>query len=152
MLNVNNSIYSNKLRVRVLGLLKKDEKLLLVKLYSPVTKQDIWTPPGGGVEFGESLHEALKREFKEETGLVVEVKDLVRINELIESPFHAIEFYFQVEKVSGKLVLGYDPEHENGAQILKEIGFFNISELLKMEVKPEFIKHDSDFSNGNSLF
>jgi ADP-ribose pyrophosphatase YjhB (NUDIX family) len=41
---------------------KKDNKYLL--LYHPLT--NLWTLPGGKVEKGESLEEALKREIKEE--------------------------------------------------------------------------------------
>lgn len=134
------SIYTGRLRVRASGLLVKDEKILLVKLRSPISNDDIWTPPGGGVEFGESIHEALKREFKEETGLYVEVGKLIHINELLEVPFHAMEFYFWVEEVDGKLELGKDPEHDAESQLLKELEFVSYHELRKRKVKPDFLE------------
>ena len=34
----------------------------------------LWAPPGGGMEYGESAHAALKREFMEETHLEIEVE------------------------------------------------------------------------------
>lgn len=132
--------YSGKLRIRVCGLLVKDEKLLLVRLKSPVTGQQVWLPPGGGVDFGERLEGALIREFREETGLLVEVGNLLHINEIIESGFHAVELYFRVSGQKGEVKLGTDPEHTAADQILEEIGFFSKSEMSEINAVPEFIR------------
>ncbi len=142
---MSNSIYSGKLRVRVAGLLVEDGKLLLIKLHSPVSNSDIWTAPGGGVEFGETIEEALTREFQEETGLKIRVGELLYINELIELPYHAIEFFFKVTKESGYLKLGSDPEHSQNEQILEEVRFFGKDELSEIPLKPEALKTLSIF-------
>lgn len=134
--------YSGRLRVRSCGLLLEDEKLLLVQLHSPVKNKIVWLPPGGGVDFGESLQEALVREFEEETGLQVKIRQLLYVNELIESPYHAIEFYFRVEKTGGKAVLGVDPEHPPEKQILKKMRYFSQKEVQLMDIAPEFLKND----------
>lgn len=144
-----NSIYQNKLRVRALGLLIEDGKLLLIELDSPVSKQKIWTAPGGGVEFGESIKQALVREFREETGLLIKVKELVHINELIASPFQAIEFYFKVERIAGELILGIDPERVNTPQILRDIKFIAEDEISKTNIHPEFLVEVFNNSLGN---
>ena len=132
--------FEGKLRIRVCGLLKVDERLLLVRLRSPITKQQIWIPPGGGVEFGESLEIALQREFFEETGLEIEVVKLRHINELIEDSIHAIEFYFDVQQKGGILKLGFDPEYDGKHQLIEELGFFGEFELSKLNVAPDFIR------------
>lgn len=41
-----------------------DGKILLAK-----EKRGVWNIPGGGIEHGESVHEALERELFEEVGL-----------------------------------------------------------------------------------
>ncbi len=132
--------YTHRQRVRACGLLVENEKLLLIELYSPLTNAWTWLPPGGGVKFGEKLEHALIREFKEETNLSVSVGDLLTVNEIIESPFHAIEFYYFVNRVSGNLTLGKDPEVHDKDQILRDVGFFSLREIQHMKTAPDFIR------------
>lgn len=139
-------VYAGKLRIRVCGLLKEQGKLLLIKIHSPVSDSEVWIPPGGGVDFGESLKEALRREFFEETNLKIRVGELLHTSELIEGPFHAIEFYFSVEALEGVAKLGSDPEHSKDDQLLKELRFFTYDELTKLNYSPAFIS--KDYWNG----
>ena len=132
--------YTNRLRIRSCGLLVKDEKLLLVELLSPVTNKWTWIPPGGGVQFGESIEEALIREFEEETGLEISVEKRVHINQVIQPSIHAIEFYFLVNEEGGSLNLGTDPELGSEQQILRNIGFYSRQEIAEMNTAPDFIK------------
>jgi len=59
----------------------------------------IWFP-GGGIETGERLKDGLKREIKEETGLEVEVKEMVLFKENffyyqpLDEAYHAFLFFF----------------------------------------------------------
>lgn len=54
-------------RIRVSGMLWHGDKLLLVRQGRPESPR--WMLPGGGVEAGESLIDALERELREEVGL-----------------------------------------------------------------------------------
>lgn len=60
----------------------RDGKVLLVRR-ARKPALDIWTLPGGGVEAGETLHEALLREVMEETSLTIEIVALAGHREMI---------------------------------------------------------------------
>ncbi len=60
------------------GLLKKDGKILLLKRHpNSKTNPNCWELPGGKVESGEDFDDAIIREFNEETGLSIELNDLL---------------------------------------------------------------------------
>jgi 8-oxo-dGTP diphosphatase len=101
-------IYGNKVRIRVCGLCWHEDALLMVK--HKMGNQDFWAPPGGGVEFGEPLAEALRREIAEETGLTVLPGKFLFGCEFIQKPLHAVELFFEVQKIAGALKNGNDPE------------------------------------------
>lgn len=68
-------------RVSNKAVIIRDGKLLVTE-----NKDDeglFYCLPGGGQEHGETVHEALKRECLEETGLVVEVGDLLYLRDYI---------------------------------------------------------------------
>jgi 8-oxo-dGTP diphosphatase len=102
--------FGNRLRIRVCGILVENEQLLLVNHRGIGTGGSFWSPPGGGVQFGESLPEALIREFREETGLVVRVGRFMFVNEFIRHPLHAVELFFEVQRISGDVITGTEPE------------------------------------------
>ena len=54
------------------------DKIVLIKRKNPPFK-DHYALPGGFVEYGETTEDACKREAKEETGLDVEIIDLIGV-------------------------------------------------------------------------
>jgi 8-oxo-dGTP diphosphatase len=61
--------------VAVDAIIERNSEALLIKRKNPPFK-DRWALPGGFVEYGEPLEDALRREVKEETSLDVEIKRL----------------------------------------------------------------------------
>ena len=86
-----------RFNVRVYGLIVKDEKILLTdefRLGMYMTKF-----PGGGLEFGEGLTDGLKREFREELNLEIEVGELFYVNDFLQTSkfdesYQLISFYY----------------------------------------------------------
>ena len=62
----------------------RDHKVLLVRRARTPGK-GFYSLPGGRVEFGESLHQALRREVDEETGLRIDIVGLAGWREVLPS-------------------------------------------------------------------
>ena len=125
--------YGNRIRVRVCGIASNEDSILLVNHSGMNKSGSWWAPPGGGVEFGESLEEALVREFKEETGLLIKVQEQLFISEYIKAPLHAVEVFFQVKVLSGKLIKGNDPELATDKQRIVGVKYVTFDELMLIE-------------------
>ena len=124
-------IYGNRLRIRVCGLCRENGRLLMVN-HAGLGEGSFWAPPGGGLEFGQSVGETLTREFREETGLTVLVGPLRFVTEYIHLPLHAIELFYDVTVAGGTLRRGSDPEMENAIQ---EVQFLTIAEIDAIPAK-----------------
>ena len=129
-----NAQFGGKVRVRVGGILIESGKILLLKHDGVGPAEYLWSPPGGGMEFGADASANLKREFNEETGLEVEVKKLLFVNEFMDAKIHAIELFYEVTRMGGALKLGTDPEMFQH-QILTDLKFFSAEDLKNEEKK-----------------
>ena len=72
-----------EIRPIVLGIVKKDNRILVSKGYDKVKDEVFYRSIGGGIEFLEDSKEALKREFKEELNINISVGKFLGIAENI---------------------------------------------------------------------
>lgn len=151
--------YGNRLRIRVCGVCIENDAVLVVNHHSLNGDSDFWSPPGGGMEFGVSADENLKREIKEETGLLVEIEKFMWVHEYLAPPLHAIELFFRVKRTGGKLGVGYDPEMNKKDQIIKDVRFMQIAVLMTLpenQVHQALIKlidpHNSHRDTGYGIY
>lgn len=75
-----------KVRVGVYGLARDTGRVLLVRASEHDRSPGGWSLPGGGLHFGEEIEQALRREFHEETGLHVEVEELLGVGSQRDAP------------------------------------------------------------------
>jgi len=101
-----------KFRPSVYGVLVEDNKVFLSKQF------DGYDFPGGEMEIDETIEEALKREFKEETGIEVKTKEVLECrHDFWLTPFekqqcNSILMYFLCEKVGGEISIDGFDEYE----------------------------------------
>jgi mutator protein MutT len=117
----------------------KGGKILLIKRGNePGAGQ--WTLPGGVVELGESLEEAVRREAFEECGIKIEVKELTGIVERVIRDdegiikYHFIIIDYTAQYLKGELKAGSDVTNANWVS-LDMLDKYNLTEGLK-----EFLK------------
>jgi 8-oxo-dGTP diphosphatase len=95
------------------GLIFEDGKVLLVERGKEPLK-GFWSIPGGIVETGEKLEEAIRREVLEETGLEVEALSIFEIFERImpdaegKPEYHYVLIDYLCRRVAGKLEAASD--------------------------------------------
>lgn len=98
----------NRVRPAVKALIVRDGRLLAT--VNDDAEGDWYLLPGGGMEFGESMHEALQRECLEEIGCRVEIGDVVMLRDYLgarhelaetDSDFQQLEIYFDCRLPDG---------------------------------------------------
>jgi 8-oxo-dGTP diphosphatase len=76
-------------QIAVGAIIVRDDALLMVKrAHDP--GRGLWSIPGGRLEHGEYITDALTREVKEETGVDVAVGDMVGILEVVGDPHYVV--------------------------------------------------------------
>lgn len=87
------------MKVRVTGILLENDRLLL--LNQDTGQGRAWSLPGGKVEEGEQIGEALVREMKEETGLDVTPGRLLYVCDFFDDEAHIVHITFELTTVGG---------------------------------------------------
>lgn len=112
------------------------------------TDNNLWALPGGGVDVGESVSDAVIREVKEETGLDVEVLDLIGV---YTNPRHVIayddgEVRQQFSLCFRTRLLGGQPQTSNET---REVRFVSVADLDHLTIHPSMrLRIDHGLDSG----
>lgn len=119
-------------RSSVYAVIRNENGILLVL---DQTSEKRWDLPGGGIEKGENIFHALKREIKEETGL--------QVVGLPKKICEFIEYFYNIDSKEGweshrfffEVVCEGEPVLNGNHSDIKEVGFFKEPFSLK-EISP----------------
>lgn len=108
-LQCNYVMYENPIVGVAVILQSDDRKILLGRRAKHSTYSGLWCIPCGYVEYDEDVREAAWREFREETGLEVELGPVFTVLSNFHNPeTHTVGIWFRAEFVSGCLQAGDD--------------------------------------------
>jgi len=108
------------------AIIEKEEEIVLVKRKSNPFK-GMLALPGGHVEYGETIEEAVRREIKEETSLDIELIDILGVysDPKRDPRYHSVSVVFVARPIGGRIEARSDA---------KEAKWFKIYEVNSDEL------------------
>ena len=126
-----------EIRPIALGLAIKNNKLLVSEGFDKVKNETFYRCLGGGIEFLEKSSDALKREFKEEIGANIIIKDFLGVSENIFTykgkNAHELILFYSIDISDDNYQEEYKVIDDHGETIAKWIDiqeFKNKSKIL----------------------
>ena len=122
----------------------RDGRVLLVERGRP-PGVGLWTVPGGKVEPGETVAQAVSREVREETGLVVEIGALACVVEHMSEGYHYVILDYLARPIGGTLAPASD---------VREARFFDADGLTDLPLtdglQPLILRARASFQSWRS--
>lgn len=101
-------LYENPV-VGVAAVIMQEGKVLLGRRAQNSTYPGLWCIPCGYVEYDEDVYAAVIRECREETGLVIAVREVFTVLSNFHNPeVHTVGIWFMAEVTGGELQPGDD--------------------------------------------
>ena len=129
----NSKWYPQHPRVSVHALILNEGRILLIKRATEPSKGK-WSIPGGRVELGETIHQAVKREVLEECSIEIEIERIFDVGEIIlrdeedRISYHFVLIYFLAKYKGGEVKAQSDAE---------DTSWFTTEELAESDMHPQ---------------
>jgi ADP-ribose pyrophosphatase YjhB (NUDIX family) len=132
---VSNREYPLRPILGVAGVVFLGDSILLAKRDQEPAKGE-WSLPGGVVELGESLEDAVKREFLEEVSVRVAIGGLIQLVErVLRDSLGRVQYHYVIAEYWGDVIEG----RPRASSDVSEIRLVEEADLAKMDVHPDVI-------------
>jgi mutator protein MutT len=129
-------LYPNQPTVGIGAIIIKDKQILLEKRKSSPGKNK-WSIPGGLVELGENLEQAVIREVKEETCLDVTKVELVDVVDDVEPDEEGkVKYHFVIIDYTAKVIGGKEQAASDAGELrwvsFNEVAAYNLTSSFRL--------------------
>lgn len=130
------------IHIRPAILIIKNERVLTMQYQ--YGGQEVFNLPGGNLELGEHLSDALAREMKEELGIEVAVGEMILVGEVYfeERKKHTLHLLFE-----GKITAG-EPTLNPAETSALAIKWLDVADLAKVNLYPNISKQIQEYLTG----
>ena len=124
-----------------------DGKILMIKRAREPNKGK-WSIPGGRIELGESIHEAVKREVSEECNIEIEILRLLEVSDnIIRDEERRVRYHYVLIDVLAR----YKTGEVNAQSDAEDYRWVTVEELSEMDMSPQLrtilLRLDPDLLN-----
>jgi len=125
-------LYPAHPRVAVSAIIFKEERVLMIKRSKEPNKGK-WSIPGGGIELGETLDQAVKREVREECSIEIEVERVFYTTEnIIRDDDGRVKYHYVLVDMLAKYA-GGETKAQSDAE---ECRWVTAEELSELDITP----------------
>jgi ADP-ribose pyrophosphatase YjhB (NUDIX family) len=143
---------NNSIRVRACALIIENDSILLIEFHDENGFH--YNLPAGGVELGESVIDAVKREAREEAGVEVEVGPLALVHESIDDQNifpHQLSLMFDCKIKPGSITKFPENPDLNQTDV-KWIPISQLNEILLIpDIKNQIVEYTKKKRNINLI-